>query len=224
MLLNEIKGQIIHPQYHRTLFPDDQPKRFKKVGSGIGAGIYDSKIYIDRRHPNQVLKVVPIVSKQDSYYQFLQMIKNHKNNPFFPRIYGMRLYEIERSIVPGDKFEGTSDKEIPEHLLLYVWMERLHPLTMFDEDHVRQLLSNIGIEYSGRLKNDLSLRRLFNVWSNRMHAASSSLIPQFEEAMNLLEPMFKSYQNDMHIENIMVRLTGSGPQLVLVDPLFPTFS
>lgn len=222
MLLNEIiKNPATLPQEHRTLFPEDKPGRFKLIGHGWGSGLYETKVYIDKKHPNQVLKITPIHDKADPYYRFIQTVIEHKDNPFFPKIYGLRVYDMEGHVIPGDAFEGIPDRKVRDHLLLYVWMEKLVPLHKLDDAHVRQLLSNVGIEYEGKLKNDFTLRRQFHNPVDRTQITASSQIPQFEEAMRTLEPLFKLFGNDMHIENIMVRLTGVGPQIVIVDPFFP---
>jgi hypothetical protein len=147
------------------------------------------------------------------------MIKSHQNNPFFPKIHGIRIYDV-------DQFDGKTDDgyeySVDSHLMLYVWMEKLHPLKSLDEDHVRQLLSIVGIDYQGQMQDDMSLRNTFRYGENRRDLQQKTIIPKFKEALRVLEPMFKKFGQDVHIENIMVRLTGVGPQLVIVDPLYPS--
>lgn len=222
MLLNEIKRtriQTLAPNTKR-LRPEDHPERFTEIGEGIGAGIMHSKIYLDKKQPNQILKVVPIHDQRDSYYTYVRMIEKHQNNPFFPKIAGIRLYEVE-------PYEHTSDSgyksNIKEHLLLYVWMEKLVPLSKLDSEHARQLLSNVGIFYEGDFKDDLTMRSLFDMKFQRQDIAQNSQIPQFNKALRLLEPLFKKFHSDLHAGNMMVRLTGVGPQLVITDPVYPSF-
>jgi hypothetical protein len=40
--------------------------------------------------------------------------------------------------------------------------------------------------------------------------------------MKLLYPYWKKYGNDMHEGNWMLRLSSHGPQLVALDPFYPT--
>lgn len=222
MLLHEIKRDPIKRKGESVprFQPGDMPDRFEKVGSGIGAAIMDSEVYLDKKHPNRVLKVVSIRNMMDPYYRFLRMIELHQNNPFFPKIYGIKVHEVP-------SYTGTSDSgyeyKVQDHILLYVFMERLHNLHSIPEDQARQLLANVGIRYSGRFKDDMSLRMQFGVGNTRRAYTKITPDPKFKAALRLLEPMFRKFGNDMHIENIMVRNTGNGPQLVLVDPLYPDF-
>lgn len=227
MLLIEIKRPEVQslPQGTRRLRPEQNKQRYKLVGSGIGAGVgmehsakFDSRVYLDKKHPNQVLKVVPIHDKEDPYLQYVRMIQQHQTNPFFPKIYGIRLYDIPGGTHGSD--ELGNDYYAPDHILLHVWMERLHPVTELDPEHVYQLLSDVGVDYRGRLKDDLSLRSLFSQ-TFRQYPKKYTQHPKFKEALRLLEPMIRKFGQDMHIENIMVRLTSVGPQLVIVDPLWP---
>ncbi len=219
MLLQEIKRAPIQrksastPRFH----PSDMRKRFKKVGSGIGSGIVDSEVYVDTKHPNRVLKVVPIRNMNDPYYRFLRMIEQHQNNPFFPKIYGIKVYDTTNQLE-----YGTELYDIP-HYYLYVFMERLQPITVLDPQHAYQLLDSLGIEYSGKLTDDLSLRSLLSNKMVRQYLRQTTVNPQFKQALRLLEPMIKHYGGDLHIDNFMIRLTGVGPQLVIVDPLYPDF-
>ena len=47
--------------------------------------------------------------------------------------------------------------------------------------------------------------------------------PKFAEALRLIKPFVDKFGNDLHHKNIMVRLTGTGPQLVLIDPIVPHY-
>lgn len=223
MLLVEIKRPTIQPKRqdpafpHRHIFnPNDMPQRFQKVGSGIGAGIMDSEVYVDKQHPNRILKSVHIRNLDDPYYRYIRMIEQHQNNPFFPRIYGFKVVDHDDTEQHGEYAAGP-------HHILYVFMEKLHPITVLEPDHIKQLLINLGINYIGKLTGDYSLRNLMKSDQYRTHVKKTSVQPKFVEAMRLLEPMIKKFGQDLHIDNLMVRLTGVGPQIVITDPLYPSF-
>ncbi len=217
MLLTE----IIRPPIKRKLEgfprfdPKDMPNRFKEIGGGVGAGIANSTIYLDLKHPNRVLKIVEIVNMNDSYYRYLRMIELYQNNPFFPKIYGLKVYDTPAS-------RDVHGYKTPDHQILYVFMERLRPIHDLPDKRARELLAKIGIEYKGDLRFDFGLRNAF-ADSERKHLSHSTDVPKFKQAMRLLEPMFNKFVQDMHIENLMVRETPTAYQLVITDPLWPSF-
>ena len=216
MLLTEIKRLPPKPkrEYFPRIHPGDMPERFQKVGSGIGAGILPSEVYVDKIHPNRILKVVRIRNLQDPYYRYVLMVQQHQNNPFFPRIYGVKVYEHNDTIEYGQN--GVGDQYI-----LHVFMEKLHPVSELDEEVARQILWSVGIPYKGEMKDDYSLRTKMGKDEYRKLMKQHTQHPKLKEALRLLEPMFKKFGNDVHIDNLMFRLTGVGPQVVLVDPLYP---
>jgi hypothetical protein len=198
-----------------TFDPKAMPTRFKLIGSGYGGGVIDSEVYKDLKHPSRVLKVVKVFDAGDPYIKFIKLTINHQDNPFFPRIYGYKIHEEE-----GDQ-SLRNDNLMYDHYTVYVFMEKLIPIHKFDDSMVRQQLKTIGINYTGPLTDSFELSKLMKNAADRSHIASNSLIPKFQEAMSLLEPLFKEAGSDMHIDNIMMRLTKYGPQFVIIDPLFP---
>lgn len=204
MLLTEIKRAPIKSKTTEQVFdPADFPDRFEPIGSGVGSGLQDSRIYLDKQHPSRVVKVVDIMDTSDSYLVYIRMVEAHQNNPFFPRIYGYKVYDRDT------------------HYKLVVFMEKLVPLNKLDEDVAAQILSSIGIEYVGSFTYDHSLAKIMKDPKYREQLKQSTRYPKFKEALRLLEPLFKKYIGDLHIENLMVRLTSVGPQIVITDPLFP---
>lgn len=214
MLLNEIKRSRIEskddtntgPMQKYTFHPA-AINRFKKVGSGFGSGLAGSDVFLDTKHPNRVVKVVRIRHKGDQYLQYLRLIEHHQNNPFFPKLYGYKLVEQ-----PDSSF------------YLYVFMEKLLPLTLLDKDVATQLLQNVGLPFNKDwpITYSFLLRYELEHKSSRQEMMYTTQYPQFKKAMKLLEPLIKLYGNDMHVDNFMVRLTSVGPQLVIIDPLMPS--
>ena len=148
--------------------------------------------------------------RSDSYYQFIELILKNQNNPFFPRIHSAIL---------------TFEKEIEKYMLMIV-MEKLVSLKTVNVA-ARHILSQLGISDTkeiGELEDDDFewMKYWFEMGSYRRKLIASSKNPQFKKAMALLEPYFAEHGPDMHEGNIMVRSTGHGPQLVLIDPLFPS--
>ena len=169
---------------------------------------------------------------RDPAVKFLDIILQHQDNPFFPKIYHARVYR--------DK-EGILDP------ILLVQMEKLMPIT--DEkirDSVAGLFDKLGIgtkdlspaftkhvkQYDKPTQTILSKTSALN--KKLMTAAmagdskaiarhgSRSKNPQFREALKLLAPTMAQEGSDLHHGNWMVRLTGVGPQLVIIDPFAPS--
>ncbi len=229
MLLSEIKRAPL-PSQTGSIQLD--PNRFKVIGHGVGAGI-GSKVYQDLKYPNRVIKVVPIRSTSDTYYKFVRMIELHQNNPFFPKIFGVKIYE--------------NSEYGAQYNTLVVVMEKLIPIDKIPEQIARKMLSTLGIDYDqeyldfttseitkekpshDRYKefnkltdNDPALNsKIFKYQKERMNLRKNTQFPAFKQALRLLEPMFKRFGSDMHIGNLMIRKTNNGLQLVLVDPVYP---
>lgn len=164
------------------------------------------------RDPNKVIKTSEIYHEnpeRDEYVQFIKMILDHQNNPFFPRIYSAKLVYNNRT----DTYE------------LVVTMEKLVSLRNEKiKDVAEHLVAQLGIdvERADTLERDKEDFRWLFDWfknpENRKKIAQKSKNPKFNEAMKLLEPYIEKYGQDLHGGNIMVRLTGHGPQLVIIDP------
>lgn len=239
MLLSEIKRVPLQSTTGEVPFDSN---RFKLIGQGAGAGIGDggldgknSKVYQDLKYPDRVMKVVPIQNQSDTYYKFIRMIELYQNNPFFPKILGVKIYETS-------KFGA-------QYNTLVVIMEKLIPIDKIPEHVARKMLSTLGIDYDqeyldfttseitkekpshDRYKefnkltdNDSALNsRIFKHQKERMNLRNNTQFPAFKQALRLLEPLFKRFGSDMHIGNLMIRKTNKGLQLVLVDPVYPKF-
>lgn len=198
------------------------------VGQGVQARAYNAGMGM----VNKVVVLDDELGLQDPAVKFLDIILQHQDNPFFPKIYHARVYR--------DK-EGILDP------ILLVQMEKLIPIT--DEkirDSVAGLFDQLGIgtkELSPAFKKHVSkydkstkkiLSKTSALSSKLMNAAmagdsraiarlgSRSKNPQFREAIKLLAPTMAQEGSDLHHGNWMVRLTGSGPQLVIIDPFVPS--
>jgi hypothetical protein len=197
-------------------------KWFPVSGDLVGTGM-QAKVY----HTGQgvVTKVASIGGMNDSTMKFLQIILDHQDNPFFPKIYHARVYK--------DK-----DKRI-DRLVLLVQMEKLTPLSSDKiEDAAIHLFDQLGFELndveertiaaaSYNSRQGVRLQMLtryvdmfFDTTQDQDNLLQKSKNPKFNEAIKLLHP-YMDGMSDLHAGNWMVRLTGHGPQLVIIDPFFP---
>ena len=200
------------------------------AGQGIQARVYKTGSGV-------VTKVAVLddeLGLRDPAVKFLDIILQHQDNPFFPRIYHARVYR---------------DKEGILNPILLVQMEKL--MSMTDpkiEDAAAGLLDQLGIgtselspkfkEYVKRSEWSKPTKRIMTKTSalnNKLMSASMkgdtkaiarlgsrSKNPQFREAIKLLAPTMAKEGSDLHHGNWMVRLTAAGPQLVIIDPFAPS--
>jgi len=202
------------------IFPPEQAgsrsnrnKQLERIGRGIFARVFGYRV-----PRNTVIKFAKLSNdpEDDMFVRFINLVLKHQNNPFFPRIYGAKIYEYPDSTYMAD----PNDMQY----VLFLNMERLLPLTDPKIVHMSvPLFAQIGVDqsYSDLLqtKDIKNLRDAMHDKEFREQLVHASKNPQFREAMTLLEPLISGELQDMHTGNWMVRLTGSGPQLVITDPV-----
>lgn len=177
----------------------------------------EGTVFKPKKSPNTIIKKVFLREENgkiiSSYLDFIDTIMDHQDNPYFPKIYKA---VVHKSV--GDPY-------------LILSMEKLHNMNHpILKDTARQLLSNlfkggeIDFDSYGRISfinlEDLAHSLGFDSVESMI---SASRDPKFKEAYRILKPLLKKYDDDLHEGNIMVRLTGHGPQLVIIDPLTPLF-
>ncbi len=166
------------------------------------------------RHTGQgiVTKSAGITGPTDPAVEFLKIILDNQDNPFFPKIYHARMY---RSNTAKDD----------DHQFLVVQMEKLTPLTSSKiQDAALSLFNQLG--FRGDHVDDVA-RDIDRLASGSMSTSevdnflNKTKNPNFKKAVNLILPHMRKHGSDFHGGNWMIRLTGSGPQLVIIDPFPP---
>lgn len=180
------------------------------VGSGVSAHVYSS----NRGIGDTVTKVhkLDIVGDQivhDPYLRYIQLVTKNQNNPYFPRIRHAKIIQNN---------EG-------EHYLV-VQMEKLVPITSKKTyDLATHLLRNRGIMRKDDPEegdHDIALFNLEDEDERQLlvrrakRAGDQNLV----QAIQVLTPLFRQYEADMHTGNVMIRL-GPAPHIVLTDPFVP---
>jgi hypothetical protein len=172
----------------------------RKIGSGIQGVAYKHP-----KQPNVIIKTAKMKDPQtDPYANFIRMVLKHQDNPFFPRIYSAKIYNTPNS----------------NDYTMVVTMEKLYPVYRNPklDDIVIDNFQLQGID----IKQVTDLFDYLHIPKNRYTIAKKTRNPKLREAFELLEPLFELPGTfmDMHHKNWMMRLTGVGPQLVIVDPVF----
>lgn len=188
-------------------------KRKHVIGGGLQADVYAPP---SLQKSNKVVKVARMLvdPEDDGYLKYVNLVLDHPDNPFFPKIYFAKMYQV-----------GADS----DYFYLMVELERLHEVTEKRLiDVAREQFSRLGFEEDVLeiVNNSVRGGRISELLDDadfRTYLVKNSNNPKFKEAMILLEPLlsgkFPGVVNDMHVGNWMLRLTGHGPQLVISDPV-----
>ena len=188
----------------------NMPDKYKMLGSGAQAVAYTHP-----KDPTKIVKYVKLDKRNpqgDSHVRWINMVKQHQNNPFFPRIFNTKIIKTDNG--------GN---------VLVVVMERLHDLVLNTksgegnrlQDAMTSMMRRLGVRADDPVTSVFSFDTYMSEAENRKELAEKTKNPMLKQALELMEPMFMKYGSDLHNENFMARLTGSGPQLVFLDPFSP---
>lgn len=207
-----------------------QSKQLNHLGTGVTAIAYEHK-----KRPNTVIKTIQLLNKEDPTFAFVRLCMNNKENPFLPKIYAAKVYNIQR--MDPDEREQLYQMMDPEdsppeegQFVMIIVMEKLYPIhNAANRAVATQLLQQLQVVPSNPdeippnlvgVRDPLSItNRKFANPFKRQELKQSSSNRQFKQALRLLEPLFKYGEPDLHKKNIMLRQTTNGPELVLVDPI-----
>lgn len=166
---------------------------------------------------NIAVKTIKLKTK-DPILDFINICEQHSNNPFFPKIYSAKIYERE-----NDRY-------------MIITMEKLHPLRgpssliknnipfftnlriLPTEEDTQHPLYDSFMKPTGPSVYEM-IRMMFAETEYRHWLNQNTPNKKLSEALTLLENLFETHFPDLHIDNFMIRLSGSTPQLVLLDPI-----
>ncbi len=189
----------------------------------LGIPGYQATAYSHRDKPNTVVKVIEIKRfVNDPVMDFVNICMKHADNPFLPNIYTAKLY--------------NTAKDSNRYNVLVITMEKLQPLrisnpylyeTSFHIFKQLKILPDVDdtdhpyYEYRNGNPKQLHdcIKLMFEEPENRDWLMQHTPHRKLAGAIKLLNPLFNEHYPDLHIDNLMMRLTGSGPQLVLMDPI-----
>jgi len=220
----ESSGNIKH-----VTLRDEKPVDFKQTKDVLGKG---AEATVLRGNDNNAIKIIDIPDTDDPTYQYIDMVMDNQDNPHFPRIHGAKLYENSE--------DTKSDWGHMTPLKLVINMEKLIP---FNNDKVIHnlpiLLQQLGIsdrelgiqrdangDIAQQDENSIDiignyLQGIFATPKGRAYLISKTQNKQLKEALQLTSNVLDNTKSrgDLYEYNVMLRLTGSGPQLVIVDPV-----
>lgn len=206
------------------------PKNAERIGEPSVYGI----AYTTPDEPGTVTKVVRKIEdiNKDAYFQYVSALaKNDRisNNPFFPRIYkikvvkdkqGNDLYSVEMErLLPFETLSNEECNMIGERLFFnYAGFER-DALAYAKE--IASSFHRDALTTEGNAKFAL-LKAIEKCLRNLKEVATYIKDPKLKAALMILQSLLKKNKNfdaDIHSGNIMIRRGPGGPQLVILDPI-----
>jgi len=187
--------------------------------SKLGIGAF-STAYQHKHSPHDVVKGSKLTTKPDGFEAFFMALSEHPKmqaNPYFPRFrninrfkakgkqqtsYMVRIEALEKlKALPDRESEMLFDKIFTDEGRELV-KERIH---RWDRQPAKWNYLSNGIEY---IDHDPAIKA---------QVKDEHLL----QAMDFLKELSikHEYDLDLHDENIMIRRTSVGPQLVINDPL-----
>lgn len=187
-----------------------EPKN--KNVAAIGRGNFATALKSDTSHEVNRINRGTDDLKKDPYFQYVRWIAANDAaayNPYFPRVYKVKVYENK----------GASGKQ---KYFYVVNMEELIPLHELNVDELNALYRRI----TGRAEVNLPRSALVDSIAMALQKMLSGTDrgkynhdEQLVDAMNQIKAL-KIGHPDFTDKNVMARRTSVGPQLVLADPLY----
>jgi hypothetical protein len=174
-------------------FPDSSKEDPEVKGSGFFAAVKGDE------DPFMINKVNKGIDEDPAYDAYVNN-KLAQSNPHFPRIYQIqrgKKWKMEKLPFTLEEYLNTDDHE--------------------ENTHRFNLINNIY--FDGAALNDKG--KLYDLVKS---ASSPIKLESYKKALGMIEQEFLSlrksnkFRYDLHANNIMVRLTPQGPQLVITDP------
>jgi hypothetical protein len=187
----------------QTTSHDIRHDKISGISRAAGAGLM-SRAYAPTspKRLNQISKISKPGKYDDAYMAYLKMIddfnKSGGQNPFFPRIHELKVYR---------------DKNGEQQF--HVKLEKLHPLSIFSKDHDEDLLRSLKENYFGRV---LPFAAAIDRQLEGDDVVQDEDLIEACDMISLLAQR-NDFLIDMHDGNVMWRITGNMPQLVITDPL-----
>jgi hypothetical protein len=183
--------------------------------------------YAHKQKPGTVIKVSAITGENDPVYQFLRVCINHKDNPYFPKIYKAKKFNLSKISDDGLEYlekQTNFDMEPIHNNKLYqiiLVVEKLHECNIeLLQSHMERLnLMNLIKRYTNprwQKRIDIATNVAFDKKEFRLAIRQTTSDKQFADAMRIMEPLFTKFRSDLHLGNFMVRDNG---ELVLNDPI-----
>lgn len=208
------------PNYDFDTMKDRELRAHDKTTPQDPAGWYSAG-QTNPRDPHEFVKRTHLTSllDKDAYFQFVSKIRDLKQdgytNRFFPQVYNI------------DIVQDTKGNQRPRYRI-----EKLQPGENFSEEALLGLYDRLFTKEfdTERLKNISNPRAV--IWraiaqecaraaekNNYTNIRDEELEQALKLVAKLVDQNYSSWNVDLHSNNIRVRGSNVGPQLVLMDPI-----
>lgn len=197
----------------------------EKLGTGAFASAYRHK-----DNPYDVVKGTKARNIPDGFKAFFDAIskdENAQSNPYFPRFRSMNTFQGDEKqtyiarMEPLEKYQNLSEKE-REMLVNKIFNEHgMDVINHYWEEETRDRQNPRGRDqhFAGE-KFAWAIRAALenDTWGDELRWTIED--KKFLQAIEFLQETAEKtkYDLDMHFNNLMVRRTSIGPQLVFNDP------
>lgn len=176
----------------------------------LGKGRYSKVTAADPYSVDKTYKRKLHPSRVDPYPVYVKTIVDNNladSNPYFPRF--NRVTDGDKPVYNMERLIPLSD--ISDETLIAVGEKSAH-------------YSKGELEQSKKFYNGDGARHLIQKLNRAVHTGNFRELkdPLLIEAIEVIRKLFldnPGFKPDLHTANVMIRLTSTGPQLVLTDPL-----
>jgi hypothetical protein len=199
-----------------------------------GGGVY-AHVYAHKKRPGSVLKVGKYSTRlpeEDAYLGYINLLANNDrmaSNPYFPRVYDVKIYPYESEYARTKEWTGEYVVEMEElQSIEDLSVEEVNMLGNRMFKYWKQRGSEIAHDMFSYLPSNMQIpaaliamiREAVNQYSSTDFEYQIKDKKLTEAVMLLRELISKGYiEEDLHINNVMIRRTSVGPQLVITDPV-----
>lgn len=235
--LQLVKPQQLTPQKTNKGPAEISNEMIPKNAQRIGADSRYGRVFTTRDNPGTVTKIVKRTDdlEKDAYFQYVSaMAKNDRisRNPYFPKIYNVKVrkdnYGISTYSVEMERLQNFSTLSPEEVLMLGERMFFSFRSMAKDAAAYRRELA--PTEYRDKITTlefgtvaFALIKAIEKVIYEGDKVATYIKDPNLRGALTILKHLIKNnsseFSPDIHGDNIMVRRTPGGPQIVIVDPV-----
>lgn len=188
--------KVSEPLFNYTSRLTSKTEKQKRLGVGAFAEVY--------QHPKYRTVAVKVSEENKRILRYIEYALKHQDNPYIPRIYGIRRFTSKRDRLGTDKY-------------FVLFLEKLKNYEGLGLRAKRNLLQ----QHVGEYVNDYDVEIEDFFFENRSWEIIRSVrkMPQTKQTKYLLDLLnfFRvSHASDVHDGNIMIR---GKDQLVFTDPM-----
>jgi len=184
------------------------------LGIGADAIVFQSKRPQDAGVVTKWIRNQVNDAKNNKTIQMLVQMQQ-QNSTRFPKVYSIKQHNLDNGM-----FEFVVKME-KLYMDLNQYCEKIKDDELLQHQLINQIVdSEIGdhLIFTSNLEKISFTKEMDTLFKNiRTYSKRGQLNPQFKKALDFVRQFSKTL--DMHMGNTMIRLTSTGPQVVIVDPI-----